>query len=94
MISCELTLRNLQGETIKLEVVRETMGAVDSAGNDGVVTQPGKWLSRQHPEWWAWYSWPTWWHNWNSRGRVAWNVELPAGKQVVLPYQWHYMWRN
>ena len=91
-----IRLMNFHDKPVNVEVVRGTLGEMDSAGEDGKLSKPSAWTmnSAVTPEWWSWYSWPYWWHQFNSRGQAEWNVTIPAGKDIVLPYTWHYFWRT
>lgn len=90
-------LTNYFEKTIDLEVVRMTMGKIDSASHDGEIEQKdihesGDFLSGGLPEWWNWYSWPWWWYHHNSLGQVEWKFSLEAGGSIDLGYKWHYLW--
>lgn len=90
-------LTNFLDKTIEVEVVRMTMGKIDSASNDGEIEQidvygSGDFLSGDLPVWWNWYSWPWWWYHHNSLGQVEWKFSLEAGKSIDLEYKWHYLW--
>jgi hypothetical protein len=93
-----LSLTNLRGQAVEVEVVRNVLGNVGEATEGGKAemvnvleddSSPGSW----RPVWWAWYSWPHWWYHFNGMGRVAWKVKLEPGKSVDLGYTWHYYWR-
>lgn len=90
-------LTNFLDKTINVEVVRMTMGKIDSASNDGEIEQidiheSGDFQSGNLPVWWNWYSWPWWWYHHNSLGQVEWEFSLEPGKSIDLGYKWHYLW--
>ena len=91
----QIRLGNFHKEPIKVEVVRNTLGEIHSAGKGAKISKPSAWTmdSRDVPQWWRWYSWPSWWHLRNSRGRAEWAMEIKAGDTVEMPYEWHYLWR-
>ena len=98
-LSGEIHLHNYGDKPVKLEVVRYVLGNVDGVGVDGVVTrmnarEEGWHMAGGYPSWWHWYSWPSGWFHLNGLGRLTWTVELENGKAVLLPYQWHYLWRH
>ena len=89
-------LTNFRGTAIDIEVVRELMGGVDAASEDGKVSKSSVWnddlVSR--PIWWNWYSWPQWWSHLNLSSRIEWKRKLEPGQTVELPYAWHYYWTH
>jgi hypothetical protein len=94
-VSGSIRLTNHRREPVRVEVIRTMLGAVDEANQDGRITKLGPFTSDDigQPVWWQWYSWPAWWHQLNSRGRVRWELTIPAGAKTELAYEWHYFWR-
>jgi hypothetical protein len=95
----KIALTNYRGQTIELEITRHVLGNIESAGAGGVIEkinmiEDGRYIpAGDYPQWWGWYNWPSWWHQLNGIGRVTWKLNLEAGKNVDLPYTWHYFWR-
>jgi len=94
-----VTLTNLHGQPVEVEVVRHVLGNVDSADRDGVVERlnvleddgvDGGAVYSGYPSWWAWYSWPHWWSRHNGVGRITWTLRLDTGQSADLGYKWHY----
>lgn len=90
-------ITNFLDKTIDMEVVRMTMGKIDSAGNDGEIEQKDiydldDFQAGSLPVWWHWYSWPWWWYHHNPMGTVEWKFSLEPGKEIKLDYKWHYLW--
>jgi len=91
-----ISLNNLRGPAVDLEVTRLLLGNVDSATEDGKVERLSMFEEEQdvatelRPTWWRYYSWPSWWYNRNGIGRVTWKVRLEPGKPLELGYKWHY----
>ena len=50
-------------------------------------------LGTEFPTWWSWYGWPYGWFHLNGLGHVRWQLELPAGQEATLDYNWHYFGR-
>lgn len=94
-VAGKITLNNFRDDSVRLEVVRHTLGRATAANEDGVITRPSAWSDEPlaRPQWWGWYAWPGWWHHVNSRSKIAWEIKLDAGKEVQLDYRWHYFWR-
>lgn len=95
----EITLHNFGDKPVTLEVVRTVLGNVDQADAEGVVQrlnvrEDGWRLAGGSPHWWHWHSWPASWFHLNGLGRITWTVQLENGKDVSLPYRWHYFWRR
>ncbi len=90
-----IRLKNFHKDKIQIEVVRNTLGEIDSADKDGKISKPSAWTdnSSDMPAWWRWYSWPSWWYLYNARGRAEWDLEVDAEDSVMLTYKWHYQWR-
>ncbi len=95
----DIDLHNFGSQPVKLEVVRYVLGNVDEAGAGGTakklnVREEGWSMRGGYPAWWHWYEWPYGWYHLNGLGSITWNVELPPGQGVSLPYTWHYFWRR
>ena len=97
-----VTLLNRKKEALEVEVVRNVIGNIDKADNDGKVqmlnvledeASLSLMQGEAYPTWWSWYSWPHWWSRFNGMGRVTWKVKLEAGQKVELKYTWNYYWR-
>lgn len=97
-----ITLVNRKKEALEVEVVRNVIGNVDKADNDGkaqmlnvLEDDAAMALAREqgYPSWWGWYNWPYWWSHFNGMGRVTWTVKLEPGKKVELKYTWNYYWQ-
>jgi hypothetical protein len=92
-----VTLTNYRKQAAKLEVVRNVLGNITEASNDGVVTKLNMLENHTNtsaqPRWWGWYSWPNWWGHFNGIGRIKWETTLEPGKSIELSYKWHYFWR-
>jgi hypothetical protein len=94
----QISLTNFGKQAIEVEVVRNVLGNVTEAGNDGKIQmvnvfEDSTFAAGATPHWWGYYSWPHWWYNFNGVGRVTWNATLEPGKPVDLKYAWHYYWR-
>lgn len=93
-----ISLANHRTEAVEIEVVRNVLGNVGEATNDGkaervnVLEDDGSVVVR--PVWWGWYSWPSWWYHFNGIGRIAWKVKLEPGKNIDLGYTWHYYYNG
>ena len=94
-----ITLTNFLSESVQVEVTRNVLGNVDHADKGGKATMVNQFEDDDFaprpapPGWWNSYSWPAWWSHFNGVGRLAWTVDIPAGKSVDLGYTWHYFWR-
>ncbi|MCP4896562.1 MAG: hypothetical protein GY906_06255 [bacterium] len=84
-----------RGQTIDIEVERQVLGHIDSAGYQGTFEQnpvnQGGWMAAT-PWWWSSYNWPHWWYHVNPVGRVEWTLKLEPEEVVELTYGWHYFW--
>lgn len=94
-----ITLTNRRSDTVSLEIRRSVLGHIDSASHEGSIEHLGRheggWMDpSSRPFWWHWYNWPYWWYHFNAVGRVSWECELEAGKEIELQYNWHYFWRR
>jgi len=93
-----ITLTNFHSKPVEIEVRRTIAGELKSASDDGVIVQNDfydhteGWPSREFPEWWWWHSWPSWWYRLNGPGYAEWRVNLKAGEEIALEYEWHYFW--
>lgn len=93
-----IALVNRRDRPVELEVVRQVLGAVDSATRGGAVAALNLVEEEQlgalpRPPWWWWYSWPSWWTRLNGLGQITWRLELQPGESAELDYTWHYLWR-
>lgn len=102
-----LTLKNLRGQPVDIEVVRHVFGAVESADHDGVIEQVNVledlsllWPStgptgppRGGPGGFGWYNPPPWWRQFNGAARIRWQVRLDPGAETALEYAWSYFGR-
>lgn len=93
-----IVLTNFSKAAIEVEVTRNVLGNVDSAGNNGKIEmvnifEDSSFASGSQPYWWGWFSWPWWWHHFNGVGRISWTVQLEPGKPLELPYTWNYYWQ-
>jgi hypothetical protein len=103
----ELTLKNLRGQPVDIEVVRHVFGAVESADHDGVIERVNvlEDLSllgqaagpagpgRGGPAGFGWFNWPPWWRQFNGAARIRWQVRLDPGAETSLGYAWSYYGR-
>jgi hypothetical protein len=94
-----ITLENLRGKSVDVEIRRHVLGNIDSADHGGVIQmvnvfEDDSFLGGAYqPFWWQWYSWPYWWRHFNGMGRIDWKITLKEGEKVELKYQWNYYWR-
>jgi hypothetical protein len=95
-----VTLTNHRNQPVDLEVVRNVLGNITEAGQDGKIEMVNVLedttyapATGTHPYWWTWWGWPNWWSHFNGVGRITWKPKLDAGKSVELKYTWHYYWR-
>lgn len=98
----ELTLKNLRGQPVDIEVVRHVFGNVESADHDGVVEQVnvledlsllGQAAGPGGGPWSGRFSWPVWWRQFNGAARIRWQVRLDPGAETTLGYGWNYFGR-
>ena len=103
----ELTLKNLRGQPVDIEVVRHVFGAVESADHDGVIervnvledlslfgqTAGPAGPGRGGPAGFGWFNWPPWWRHSNGAARIRWQVRLDPGEETSLGYAWSYYGR-
>jgi hypothetical protein len=91
-----VTLKNLRGPAVDLEVTRYVLGNVESATRDGrvdrinVFEDDSFFAGELKPAWWSYYSWPSWWFYRNRVDKVSWKVHLEPGDPVELGYLWNY----
>jgi hypothetical protein len=92
-----LTLTNLRGQPVDIEVVRHVFGNVASADHDGVIEQVnvledlsllGQAAGSGGPPWSGRFSWPVWWRQYNGAARIRWQVRLDPGAETTLGYTW------
>lgn len=102
-----LTLKNLRGQPVDIEVVRHVFGAVEGADHDGVIERVNVledlsllWPStgptgqpRGGPGGFGWYNPPPWWRQFNGAARIRWQVRLDPGAETSLEYAWSYYGR-
>lgn len=93
-----ITLTNYSKVPIEVEVIRNVLGNVNSANNNGKIAmvnifEDSSFASGSYPYWWGWFSWPWWWHHFNGVGRITWTVQLEPNKPLNLKYSWNYYWR-
>ena len=96
-----ITLTNYRKQPVELEVVRNVLGSVTEAGQDGKfeavnVLEDSSYMadsSSNQPSWWGWWNWPNWWSHFNGVNRITWKQKVEPGKSVDLKYAWHYFWR-
>ncbi|VAX38546.1 hypothetical protein MNBD_PLANCTO02-3337, partial [hydrothermal vent metagenome] len=74
----EITLTNFNKKSIRLKVVRTTMGKADSVGEEGTIIQPAVWTSWSSPK------------VINIQSHIHWEKKLKSGESIKLPYEWHY----
>jgi hypothetical protein len=95
----KITLTSFAKQAIEVEVVRNVLGNVTEAGQEGatemvnVFEDPSFTSGGPYPYWWGWYNWLGWWHHFNGIGRITWKVKLEPSKPVELDYMWNYYWR-
>ena len=99
----ELTLENLRGQPVDVEVVRFVFGSVGSADHEGVIEQVNiledpslLWPSTgpmATPRGFGWYNPPPWWRQFNGAARIRWQVRLDPGAEASLGYSWSYFGR-
>lgn len=91
-----VTLKNLRGPAVDLEVTRYVLGNVESATREGrvdrinVFEDDSFFSGELKPTWWSYYSWPNWWFYRNRVDKVSWKVHLEPGDPVELSYLWNY----
>jgi hypothetical protein len=91
-----VTLKNLRGPAVDVEVTRYVLGNVESATRGGrverinVFDDDSFFSGELRPEWWSYYSWPNWWFHRNGVGKIRWDVHLEPGQPVELGYTWNY----
>lgn len=91
-----VTLKNLRGPAVDVEVTRYVLGNVDSATREGRVArinvfEDDEFFSGElKPKWWNYYNWPNWWFSRNGVGKIRWNIHLEPGDPVELGYTWNY----
>ena len=97
-----LTLKNLRGQPVDIEVVRHVLGNVASADHDGAIEQVnvledlsllGQGTGPGGGPWSARISWPVWWRQFNGAARIRWQVRLDPGGETTLDYAWSYFGR-
>jgi len=104
----ELTLKNLRGQPVDIEVVRHVFGSVESADHDGVI-EPVNVLEDLSllgqaagpagpgrgfgPGGFGWYNPPPWWRQFNGAARIRWQVRLDPAAETKLGYAWSYFGR-
>jgi hypothetical protein len=95
----KITLTDFAKQPLEVEVVRNVLGNVTEADNDGkiemvnIFEDPTFESSGPYPAWWGWFNWPYWWNHFNGVGRIHWIVKLEPGKPLDLNYTWNYYWR-
>ena len=103
----ELTLKNLRGQPVDIEVVRHVFGAVESADHDGAIervnvledlsllgqTAGPAGPGRGAAAGFGWFNWPPWWRQFNGATRIRWQVRLEPGAETSLEYAWSYYGR-
>lgn len=96
----EITLANLSGAPLTVEVTRHVLGNVTEVGQEGrqlrvslmgEVGGPGG-GSGNLPRWWSSWSSPDWWAHFNGISRIDWSPSFEPGERVTLSYSWHYVW--
>ena len=95
-LSGKISVTNFMDKPITLEVNRQVLGRLDSAGDGGKMEMVNALDEMQHsqlPYWWSYYSWPGWWQYMNGIGKFTWTRTLEPGKSIDLDYNWHYFWR-
>ena len=91
-----VTLKNLRGPAVDVEVTRYVLGNVESATRDGrierinVFEDDSFFTGELKPAWWSYYSWPSWWFYRNRVDKISWKVRLEPGDPVELSYLWNY----
>jgi len=91
-----VTLKNLRGPAVDVEVTRYVLGNVESATRDGhvdrinVFEDDSFFTGEFKPTWWSYYSWPNWWFHRNRVDKISWKVRLEPGDPVELSYLWNY----
>jgi hypothetical protein len=95
-MSGKIELKNYKQQPVKIEVQRNLLGNIDNANLDGKIELAGfgleDWTAENLPYWWNWSSWPWWWYRANTSGKIYWELDLKAGEQIQLEYNWHYFW--
>ncbi len=91
-----IVLASYQSRPIELEITRNVLGNVGTAGEGGkaemlnVIEDDSYGSVAAYPSWWGWYSWPGWWNQFNGIGRITWKQTLAPGKSLTLDYTWYY----
>jgi hypothetical protein len=91
-----ITLKNLRGPAVNVEVTRYVLGNIESATQGGrverinVFEDDSFFSGELKPTWWGYYSWPSWWFHRNGVGKIRWDVHLEPGQPVELGYTWNY----
>lgn len=92
-------LANYGTRSVDLEVTRQVLGKVGTAGEGGVAEMLNTFDSdnsgaaSDFPSWWGWGNWPGGWTHFNGIGRVKWTLRLDPGKASDLGYTWSYYWQ-
>ena len=95
----KITLTDFAKQPMEVEVIRNVLGNVTEADNDGkiemvnIFEDPTFGTGGPYPSWWGWFNWPYWWNHFNGVGRIRWTVKLEPGKPFELNYAWNYYWR-
>ena len=95
----KITLTSFAKQPLEVEVVRNVLGNVGEADQNGQVQMvnifedPTFGTGGPYPYWWGWFNWPWWWNHFNGVGRIIWTVKLESGKPLDLNYTWNYYWR-
>lgn len=97
-----LKIRNLRGQPVDLEVVRQVLGNVGAADHDASIERLnvledlvllGQTPGTGPDSWIGWFNWPAWWRQFNGAARIRWQVRLEPGEETVLGYDWNYYGR-
>ncbi len=98
-----LSIKNLRGKPVEIEVVRHVLGNVDTADAEGRVERVNvledlSLLGQAFgpdggARWIGWFNWPPWWRQFNGAARIRWSVTLEPGQERTLNYQWNYYGR-
>jgi len=87
-----LALTNFRPEPVELEIIRNAIGNITEAGQDGKIEMINVMEDINFLPKGGW-RFPDWWNRVNGVGRITWKTKLEPGKSAEFNYEWHYFWR-